>query len=150
MATGTLWISRSNHPWSNFSPAEDKSKGATVSRRTLGPVGKLHGQCHTGKRSRATSPPRHCHQDLMAPTLCSSSGTKRSLSFHPLTSPLKDVSIFSLGKEPISSRTEVPPALAQASAAPAPQPGLAWDGDVQLAQKQRPRACIWLPALGLV
>lgn len=121
MATGTLWISRSNHPWSHFSPAEGKYPKELCLGEVWALLGSSMIQCCMGRSSRATSPPCQCHQNLTASPSCSSSGTRRSLPLHPLTSlgqkqipsPLKGVSMFSLGKEPISSSTGVPPALAQ-------------------------------------
>lgn len=71
-------------------------------------LGSSMGQCHTWRSSRATSPPCQCHQDSTALTSCSSSGTRRSLPFHPSTclgqkqipSHLKGVSISSPGRSP--------------------------------------------------
>lgn len=111
------------HPWSNFSPAEDKSKGAAVSGRTLGPAGKFHGQCTregaAEPRPRPASVTRtswHQLRHQKKPPLPSLLGQKHFPSL------LKGVSILPHGKEPTSSRTEVPPAPAQ------PQQLQAWLG----------------------
>lgn len=112
------------HPWSNFSPAEDKSQGAAVSGRTLGPAGKFHGQC---TREGAAEPRPHpasvtrtsWHQlrHQKKPPLPSLLGQKH------FPSPLKGVSIFPLGRSPPAPGQKCPQPLPSLSSS---RPGWGW------------------------
>lgn len=88
-----------------------------------GPCWEVPWSVHTGRSSRATSPPRQCHQDIVAPAQAPKEASPsippgpKAFSFPP-----EGCFHFSPGKEPTSSRTEVPPAPAQ------PQQLQAWLG----------------------